>query len=171
MQLTTVGRAIGQGAREAQRLAWGAGDPEVGKRRHTLKSVKALRESERSWDRGAFGHQPGHLLPLGEGWERKGVSWPQDSPFGADPAQIPPSPASAGKGPVEARASRPGGGTEEGEPHLGAMAHRARSAPGGIPGGRRHGGPHSGLLGREGTGGEGSQLSGQEGRREGPRET
>ena len=51
MQLTTVGRAIWRGAKEARRLAEaGAGDPEVGKRLHTLRLVKALRESQRSWD-------------------------------------------------------------------------------------------------------------------------
>ncbi len=51
MQLTTAGRAIWQGAKEVRRLAEaGAGDPEVVKRLHTLKSVKALRESKRSWD-------------------------------------------------------------------------------------------------------------------------
>nr|WP_243028380.1 helix-turn-helix domain-containing protein [Thermus albus] len=51
MHLTTVGRAIWQGAKEARRLAEaGAGDPEAGKRLPRLRLVKALRESKRGWD-------------------------------------------------------------------------------------------------------------------------
>ncbi|WP_337870296.1 integrase core domain-containing protein [Meiothermus sp.] len=50
MQLTTVGREIWQGARQAKKLAEaGAGDPEVQERLRKLKLVQALREGKKSW--------------------------------------------------------------------------------------------------------------------------
>lgn len=50
MQLTTVGRAIWQGARQAKKLAEaGAGDPEVQERLRKLKLIQALREGKKSW--------------------------------------------------------------------------------------------------------------------------
>uniref|UniRef100_UPI000FF8B6F4 helix-turn-helix domain-containing protein n=1 Tax=Thermus tenuipuniceus TaxID=2078690 RepID=UPI000FF8B6F4 len=51
MQLTTVGKDLWRGAKEAQTLAEaGAGDPDVQERLRKIKLVKALRESKRSWD-------------------------------------------------------------------------------------------------------------------------
>lgn len=59
MQLTSIGRAIWQGASQGTRLAEaGAGDPDVQERLRKSKKraapvtklVKALRESKRSWD-------------------------------------------------------------------------------------------------------------------------
>ncbi|WP_105318215.1 integrase core domain-containing protein [Thermus tenuipuniceus] len=51
MQLTTVGRDLWRGAKEAQSLAEaGAGDPDVQERLRKVKLVKALRESKRGWD-------------------------------------------------------------------------------------------------------------------------
>jgi hypothetical protein len=50
VQLTTVGKAIGRGARKAQELeAAGAGDPRVQKQLHKLKQVEAFREPGVSW--------------------------------------------------------------------------------------------------------------------------
>ncbi|GAB6942424.1 IS481 family transposase [Thermus brockianus] len=51
MQLTTVGREIWRGARQAQALEEaGAGDEEVQGRLHKLKLVRALREGKATWE-------------------------------------------------------------------------------------------------------------------------
>ncbi len=51
MQLTTVGREIWRGARQAQALEEaGAGDEEVQGRLHKLKLVRALRKGKATWE-------------------------------------------------------------------------------------------------------------------------
>ena len=50
MQLTTVGKEVFKGARQAQKLeAAGSNDPKVAQRLRKIKLVEALRKAKKDW--------------------------------------------------------------------------------------------------------------------------
>jgi len=144
MQLTTVGKEVFRGARKALELAEaGAGDLE---RLRRLKQVEALSTLERG--AGGGEPQPGQLPPLEGKAQGAGTHRPETQKQAA--------PTPAGQGALEPR----GGRLAEGEPHLGALAHLAFLAEGGLYLERAHGGAHPGLPGGAGTRRAGGWLPG-----------